>query len=177
MRLEGTRVILRDWRAEDAAPYAALNADPEVRRYFTGTLSRAESDAQIARFQAHQAAHGFCFWALEAPGVAPCAGFVGLQWADDLPNPPKIELGWRLARAHWGLGFATEAALLCVDFAFARLGLAELFAYTAEGNWPSRRVMLRLGMAEAGDFLHPSVPADHKLARHVLYRLPRPPGL
>lgn len=175
--LQGERVLLRAWREADRAPFAALNADPEVRRFFTGTLTRAESDAQIDRFTAHQAQHGFCFWALEVPGVAPCAGFVGLQWADDLPNSPQVELGWRLARHAWGFGYATEAARLCVGFAFGPLKLDVLHAYTAEGNLASRRVMQRLGMEEAGNFLHPSVPTSHPLAPHVLYRLPRPPGL
>jgi RimJ/RimL family protein N-acetyltransferase len=118
--------------------------------------------------------HGFCFWALEVPGVAPCAGFVGLQHSDDIPGEPGIEIGWRLDRAAWGFGYATEAARLCVDHAFGPLGLETLVAYTAAGNAPSRRVMQRLGMAEAGDFLHPALPPDHALARHVVYRLGRP---
>jgi ribosomal-protein-alanine N-acetyltransferase len=171
--LRGERTLLRPWRDADRAPYAALNADPEVRRWFPGTLTPAESNAQIDRFIAHQAAHDFCFWALELPGVTPCAGFVGLQHSDTIPGPHTIEIGWRLARDAWGCGYATEAARLSVAFAFDRLGLDVLHAYTAEGNAPSRRVMQRLGMQQTGDFLHPSLAPDHPLARHVLYRLRR----
>jgi RimJ/RimL family protein N-acetyltransferase len=63
------RMILRPWRDEDYAPYAALNADPEVRRYWAATLAMEESDAQAAGFQKHIEEHGFGFWAAELPGL------------------------------------------------------------------------------------------------------------
>lgn len=176
--LEGARVRLRDWREADRAPYAALNADPAVREYFTGLMTRAECDAQIDRFAAHLAQYGFGFWALEIPGVADCAGFVGLKHLGDTdPIGPGVEIGWRLARAAWGQGYATEAARLCVDFAFRQLGLPELLAWTAAANQPSRRVMQRLGMVLAREFDHPRIPPGHPLRPHVLYRLQGPAAL
>ena len=86
-----------------------------------------------------------------------------------------MEIGWRLARETWGQGYATEAAHAVADHAFGPLGLDALVAFTAEWNRPSRRVMEKLGMTHdpAEDFLHPRLPADHKLSRHVLYRLSR----
>jgi len=83
-----------------------------------------------------------------------------------------VEIGWRLSRAAWGFGFATEAARTAADFAFGELGLAELVSYTAEQNARSRAVMRRLGMRHdpADDFDHPRV-VESELRRHVLYRL------
>lgn len=172
--LRTSRVALREWRESDRASYAALNADPEVRKYFTTVHTRAESDAEIDRFIAHQAAYGFCFWALEIPGLLDCAGFVGLRrlGAGDLVGP-GVEIGWRLARAAWGAGYATEAARLCVDYAFGRLQLDELLSWTAALNTPSRRLMERLGMTLVREFAHPRIAAGHPLRPHVLYHLTR----
>lgn len=169
------RLLLRPWRDEDYAPYAALNADPEVRRWWSaGVLSRADSDAQAASLRKHIEEHGFGFWAIDVPGVAPFIGFVGLQHErDNLPFAPTVEAGWRLARAFWGQGFALEAARAATEDGFARFQFPEIVAYAVEGNKASRRVMERLGMSHdpADDFDHPHHAADDPLRRHVLYRL------
>ncbi len=170
------RLVLRPWREEDRAPFAALNADPAVRRWFPSTLSRAESDASFDRLQAHVAEHGFGFWAAEVPGEAPFVGFVGLQHVGfEAPFTPAVEIGWRLARAFWGRGLATEAARASLAHAFGPLGLDEVVAFTVPGNAPSRRVMTRIGMLhdETGDFDHPAVAAGHPMRRCLLYRIGR----
>ena len=171
--LRTARLVLRDWRDDDLAPFAALNADPAVMAHFPAPLSRHESDAMAARIRAAIAERGFGFWAVEAPGVAPFVGFVGLSVPGfDAPFTPCVEIGWRLARAHWGRGYATEAARAALADAFGRLGLAEVVAFTVPANAPSRAVMTRLGMTRdpADDFDHPLLPAGHPLRRHVLYR-------
>jgi ribosomal-protein-alanine N-acetyltransferase len=170
------RLLLRPWRETDLPAYAALNADPEVRRWFPGTLDRAQSDAQAAWLQAHIAAHGFGFWAVEVPGAEPFIGFVGLQHVTiAAPFAPAIEAGWRLARAQWGRGYATEAARAALAHGFGALGLAAIVAFTVPGNLASRRVMERIGMRRdaAGDFDHPDLPEGDPLRRHVLYRVSR----
>ena len=167
------RLLLRPWREDDFAPYAALNADPEVRRWFEGTLTREQSDAQAIELQSHIAAHGFGFWAVEVPGVAPFVGFVGLKHVSfDAPFTPAIEIGWRLARAHWSKGYATEAALAALAHAFGPLRLAEVVSFAVPGNLPSRRVMERIGMRRdpGGDFDYPYLPEAHPFRRHMFYR-------
>ena len=88
---------------------------------------------------------------------------------------PCVEIGWRLAADHWGHGYATEAAQRVLQRAFTDDGLSDVVSFTTETNRRSRRVMERLGMhhSRAEDFDHPSLPADHPLIRHVLYRLRR----
>ena len=168
------RLILRPWRAEDLEPFAAMSADPEVMEHFPSTLTRAESDAVATAIGGEIETHGFGFWALEVPGVAPFIGFAGIRTVTfDAPFTPAVEIGWRLAPAHWGKGYATEAARAALVHGFGALGLAEIVAFTIPANLPSQAVMQRLGMTrnEAEDFAHPKVPPDHPMSRHVLYRL------
>ncbi|MBX7097831.1 MAG: GNAT family N-acetyltransferase [Myxococcaceae bacterium] len=175
--LPTSRVVLRDWRDEDLAPFAALNADPAVMEHFPACLTRAESDALAARIRTRLAARGFGLWALELPGVATFAGFVGLTVPIfEAHFTPCVEIGWRLARVHWGHGYAQEAARAALAFGFDVLDLPEVVALTVPGNARSRRVMEALGMRHdvADDFDHPSLPAGHPLQRHVLYRKRRP---
>ncbi len=138
------RLRLREWRDSDLAPFAALNADSQVMRYFPEPLDRA--------------------------------GFVGLMVpAFEAHFTPYTEIGWRLARAAWGRGYATEAARAALDYAFDVINADEVVAMTVPSNRPSRAVMERLGMTRdpADDFDHPSLPEGHALQRHVLYRKQR----
>jgi ribosomal-protein-alanine N-acetyltransferase len=172
--LTTARLRLRPWHQDDLAPFAALNADPQVMQFFPKALTRAESDATAGRIRDHFARHGFGFWAVEAPGVASLVGFVGLAVPSfEAHFTPCVEIGWRLAREHWGRGYATEAAAAALAFGFRDLKLDEIVAFTVPANLPSRRVMDRLGMTHSpsDDFDHPFLPAGHPLRPHVLYRL------
>lgn len=175
--LRTDRLLLRGWRDADSAPFAALNADPAVVEHLTGPLSREESDAFVDRIEAHWEAHGWGLWAVEVPGVAPFVGYVGLWPLPPLDLDPPIEIGWRLAAAHWGQGYATEAARACLPVAFENLGLPRLYSITVPRNRRSIGVMRRIGMSRVpdGDFDHPNVDAatHPHLVRHVLHRLTR----
>lgn len=171
-----SRLLLRQWTDADRAPFAALNADPEVMRWFPFTLSREESDALADRISGHIAEHGWGLWALEVADGGAFAGFTGLARPRfEAHFTPAVEIGWRLPRWAWGRGYATEAARAGLAYAFGTLGLDEVVSFTAAGNLPSRAVMERLGMTRdpADDFDHPMVERDHPLSRCVLYRLGR----
>jgi RimJ/RimL family protein N-acetyltransferase len=174
--LRTERLRLRRWRPEDRELFARLNADPKVVEYLPGALSRAESDALIARIEAGWYEDGYGLWAVEVPGVAPFVGFVGLSTANfDARFTPAVEVGWRLAARAWGSGYATEAGRAALAYGFDDVGLNEIVSFTAQGNTRSRRVMERLGMRRdpADDFDHPRVAEGSQLRRHVLYRLDR----
>lgn len=105
------RLILRPWRPADREPFTAMNADPTVAEFLPNTLSRAESDALLDRIETHIDQHGFGLWAVEIVGICPCAGFLGLSVPRfEAHFTPCVEIGWRLAAAHWGRGYATEGA-------------------------------------------------------------------
>jgi RimJ/RimL family protein N-acetyltransferase len=178
IELDTPRLRLRRWRDSDLAPFAALNADPVVMEFFPSALSRAESDAVAARIRGSFAERGWGLWAVEAPGVSPFIGFVGL----DVPGPhipvsPCVEIGWRIAAEHWGRGYASEAARAALAAGFERLGLHEIVSFTSVINRRSRAVMERIGMRSSGEtFEHPNVPAGSPLRAHVVYRLARAGG-
>ncbi len=169
------RLVLRQWREADLEPFGVLNADPEVMRYFPSPLTRQESDALGEQVQAIIAQRGWGLWAVEVIEGAPFIGFVGLNEARfEAHFTPAVEVGWRLARGHWGRGYATEAASAAIAFGFEELRLDEIVSFTAAVNERSRQVMQRLCMVRdhAGDFDHPLVPQG-PLRAHVLFRLPR----
>lgn len=175
--LRTERLVLRGWRDEDRAAFAALNADPEVMEHFRSTLDRATSDAEAAVMAATLEQDGWGHWAVTLRDDDAFLGFTGLDVVDfPAAFTPATEIGWRFARHAWGHGYATEAARAVLAFAFERLALDEVVSFTATTNTRSQRVMERLGLHHdpADDFDHPRVPAGHRLRRHVLYRLARP---
>jgi RimJ/RimL family protein N-acetyltransferase len=174
VELETERLILRAWRDEDLAPFARMNADPRVMEFFPQTYDEAESAEGLARIRAHFAAHAFGLWAVEVKGGPAFVGMVGLAVPSFQARfTPCVEVGWRLLPEHWRQGYATEGARGALAFGFGTLGLREIVSFTTVNNWPSRRVMERLGMSHTpdDDFLHPSLPDGHPLRPHVLYRL------
>lgn len=176
--LRTARLLLREWRDEDADPFAALATHPDVMRYYyRPPADRAACDAWIAGMRRRNDEHGFAYWAVELTDEADLIGAVGLTrvLSPGFPFAPAVEIGWRLANTHWGHGYATEAARCVIDDGFGRLGLGEIVAFTFPLNERSRRVMQRLGMSRdpADDFDHPGVPEGHEMRRHVLYRIRR----
>ena len=164
------RLVLRRWRGTDREPFARLNADAEVTRYFPAALTRAKSDDLAARADAMFDLYGYGLWALERRDTGDFIGFTGLApMPDGIPGAGGVEVGWRLARSAWGHGFATEAATAALRFGFDTLGLAELNSITAVGNIRSRQVMERLGMRLADEFEHPRLPEGSPLRPHVRY--------
>lgn len=173
LEIDTPRLRLRQWRAADRAPFAALNADPRVMEHFPSTLDRAASDAIAGRCEAHIAERGWGFWAAERQDSGDFIGFVGLNVPTAaLPFAPCVEIGWRLAHSAWGQGLASEAARAALSAGFGTLGLSEIVSFTALSNRRSQAVMERLGMRRtAEDFDHPVLPEGHPLRRHCLYRL------
>jgi len=173
------RLLLRPWQDDDLEPFAALNADARVMEHMPAPMSRADSDLLAKRIRDHWAERGFGLWAVEVPGVARFAGFVGLMVPSfDAHFTPCVEVGWRLAAGHWGKGYATEGARAALAHGFEVLGLEEIVSMTVLANVRSWHVMERLGMVRdaAGDFDHPRLPEGHRLRRHILYRLRRAAG-
>ena len=173
--LRTERLLLRRWRESDLEPWAAMNADPEVREYLGDVLTREQSDASVAAFQAEFDERGYGWWAIEVQATGEFIGFAGLD--DVEPGLPVtgVEIGWRLSRASWGHGYATEAARATLTFGFDTLNLPEILAITTATNTRSQAVMRRLGMTHnpAHNFEDPSAAPNGPLRHHVVYRTPR----
>ncbi len=168
------RLLLRRWREGDLAPFAAMSADPDVMRHFPSFVSEEETHALVERFERHFDEHGFGPWALEHDGEF--IGFTGLL-VHTFPAhfTPAVEVGWRLRKAAWGRGFATEAAREALRVGFDEHRVDEIVSMTVPANVKSVAVMERLGMSRDpdDDFDHPRIPEGSPLRRHVLYRMPR----
>ncbi len=128
--------------------------------FLPATLAREESDAMARRCQTGIDERGFGLWALEVPGRGDFIGYVGLSVpCFEAAFTPCVEIGWRIARAHWGNGYVTEAAKLTLDFGFTVAAFKEIVSFTVPDNVRSRAVMRRLGMSHRSedDFDHPAV--------------------
>jgi RimJ/RimL family protein N-acetyltransferase len=164
-------VALRQWKDSDFEPYAAMNADAEVMRYFLAPVSRSEAVEWFGRMREAIDDRGWGIWAVDVDGLF--AGMVGLnipRWP--LPFMPCTEILWRFRREYWGRSVAFEAANQALAYGFTHVGLAEIVAFTTPPNFRSIRLMERLGFTRdaAEDFDHPAIPKGHPLRRHLLYR-------
>ncbi|MEE9336046.1 MAG: GNAT family N-acetyltransferase [Granulosicoccaceae bacterium] len=170
---ETERLVLRRWKDSDRKPFAQMNANPKVMEYFSRLRTLEESENMIELCNSRIEEHGFSFWAVERKDSNQFIGFVGLsRYTADLPFCPCVEIGWRLSHQHWGHGFATEAAIKCLEVGFKQLALPEIVSFTPLLNQRSRNVMLKIGMTDCEkNFLHPSETAKSGLQVHCMYKI------
>jgi RimJ/RimL family protein N-acetyltransferase len=166
---------LRQWKESDFEHFAAMNADPDVMRYFLAALTRSESLEMFGRLRTTIDQRGWGVWAVEVDGSL--AGMVGLHIPKyQLPFSPCTEVLWRLRKEFWGRGIGHSAAMQAMEYGFSKVGLTEIVAFTTPPNHRSIRLMARLGLERdhQGDFDHPVVPEGHPLRRHILFRKQTP---
>lgn len=172
MIVKTKRLLLRPWQKKDLKPFYRMNADERVMEYFPKTLTLEESDHLFKKISTHIEQVAWGLWAVEVPEMASFIGFIGLFPVSFTSHfTPAVEIGWRLAYPYWGNGYATEGALATLKVGFETLHLSEIVSFTAKQNNRSIKVMKKIGMHQADDFDHPKLTLDHRLSRHVLYRL------
>lgn len=171
-RLETERLVLRDWRADDWAPFwRDTNTEP-VMRWLGGVMDQAKLEAAQGRILAYAADHGHTFWAVE--GKADCAviGFCGLKRSNQAGGPQgEFEVGWRLRETAWGQGYAKEAAAASLEYAFAELDAPQVIALTVQGNSGSWGLMERLGMERRADLDFANADFDPETGRIIVYAI------
>jgi RimJ/RimL family protein N-acetyltransferase len=165
MFLETERLILDTWRAEEWEQLKPIATDPEVMRYITG--GRPWSHEQIRTFVERQRAlyseRGYCRWKLSEKATGMMIGFCGIGFWRDAPDP---EIGWWLARSHWGRGLATEAARSALQDAFERAQLPRVTSVAYIENAASIRIMHKLGLEFETEFENEGI----RLVRYALTR-------
>ncbi len=172
--IETERLCLREWRDDDMEPFYQMNQDTKVLEFLIGPLSMEAVRKFIVDKNQTLVEKKYTLWAVEEKSTGNMIGFIGLQEClPPLPFAPALEIAWRLGFQYWGRGYATEGATAVLDYGFKTLKISEIVSYTAASNYRSQRVMEKIGMKRdlAGDFLHPKLPSDHRLAQHVLYRV------
>jgi len=173
--LETPRLILRQWKEADHEPYIELNLDKEVMEFFPSVSTPEETMQQIERVTRHIEEYGYGFFAVERKDNHQFIGFTGLSHPRfESYFTPCVEIGWRLSKANWGRGFATEAAEACLAYGFKELALEEIYSFTAVLNKRSEQVMIKTGMTKQGLFDHPSIAEGSALKKHVLYKMNAP---
>jgi RimJ/RimL family protein N-acetyltransferase len=150
IRLETDRLLLRPFCDADIDAYAAMCADPEVMRYMgdRGVLTREDAWRQMAMLAGHWHLRGFGMWAVEERSTGTFIGRVGLHFPDGWPDR---EIGWALARPHWGRGFALEAARAALTHAFEHLRWPRAISLIDPENRRSIQLAERLGEQPEGE--------------------------
>ena len=147
--VETDRLLLRGWRDSDIDAWAELSADDEVMRSLGHKSGLTFGDAwgEMARLAGHWALKGFGHWVLELRASGELVGRAGLFYPPDWPG---LEVGWTVARPHWGNAYAGEAARASMEWARAELGADHLISLIADDNHRSQRVAEKLGMEQEG---------------------------
>src|SRR5215831_6625874 len=156
------RLGLRTWIDTDFIPFAKMNKDKEVMEYFLNILTDDETKLMINRINLHFNTHGFGLYAIEELTSKKFIGYTGFM----IPAfksffTPCVEIGWRIKREEWNNGYATEAAVACLQYGFADLQFDKIYSFTSIKNWRSEKVMQKIGMMKEGEFNHPNIPSDH----------------
>jgi RimJ/RimL family protein N-acetyltransferase len=149
--LRTERLVMRGHRADDADAFAELSADDEVMRWVGGPMERGRAWRHMATLVGHWELRGYGRWALEVRETGELVGHAGL-WCPE--GWPGIEVGWTLARAHWGSGLATEAARASLEWGWRELGLDRVISLIDPGNLRSQAVARRIGAHPTDEVFH-----------------------
>ena len=169
--LKTERLGLRNWVEADKAPFIEMCKDEEVMKHFPMPLSEIETLGLIERLQAHFDLHGYCYFAVDIIETGEFIGFTGLakqSW--ESKYTPCVDMGWRLKKEAWGKGYATEAALGCLNAAFSKFGIKEVLSFATNTNTASENVMKKIGMKYIGNVQHPAIIDDPRFQHCVVYR-------
>jgi len=160
--LETERLRLREWRAADFEPFAAIYGDEAQARYIGGACGRNDAWRRMAAFAGHWTLRGYGLWALEAREGGAFQGWSGLWNPEGWIEP---EIGWALAPGAQGQGLAGEAAARARAYAYDILGWTTAISLIAMPNQRSIALAERLGArlertlmfrdVETGIFRHP----------------------
>ena len=163
------RLVLRPFTAGDLDELAAIHAEESFWWYpLRAGMTREETAAFLERTLERYESDGFGIEALVERATGSMIGWAGLAVPHFLPEVlPAVEVGWRLARAQWGRGLATEAGAAAVDFGFTAGGLTRIVSIFEPENAASGRVMERLGFSH---FLTTTGPRGEEVAVTELTR-------
>ena len=151
--LETSRLQLRAFTDDDRPLYAAMRADPDVIRYLPGgeALVPFADEIAVSRLKRFREgwSRGFGIWAVEDRETRGFVGYCGLDAGGS--RSQDVEVLYGFARAHWGKGYAREAASAALVFGFERLHLPRIVGFAVAKNGASRRVLEAIGLAFQGE--------------------------
>ena len=178
--IETARLRLRPWLAEDRPAFEALVNTPAMMAHLGGVKPASGIDAMFEKRLEDQAAHGCAYWATELRASGALAGSCGIRIASnygaEAPVAGMPEIGWRISEAHWGKGYAREAAEASIAWGWAHLASPAIGAWTTIANTGSWGLMERLGMQRRPDldFRLSGYAPDDPVGAMIVYLLERP---
>lgn len=147
-----------------------MNADAAAMEFFPSCLTREQSMDFLLRMQSMYEKKAYCYFAVDLLSKKEIIGFIGLcEQIYESEFTPCVDIGWRISPLHWNNGYATEGAIRCLQYAFETLILAELYAIAPKVNLKSERIMKKIGMKKAGEFIHPKLAQYPTLKVCVIY--------
>ncbi len=142
--------------------------------HFPSVLSRTEVEDLLKRLKIHHSKHGFTYFAIEILESGDFIGMIGLAFQEYQSEfTPAIDVGWRLKKAAWGQGYATEGAKRCLEYGLKELQIDKIIAVCTIANDKSESVMKKIGMTKMGRFKHPELVNYPELEEHICYEIAR----
>jgi [ribosomal protein S5]-alanine N-acetyltransferase len=175
MIIETDRLCLRVWRISDWTDFRPIATNPSVMRFINGGIPWSDQEIQsfvkrqIELYEEKQ----YCRWKLSMKGATGIIGFCGVGLWQNAP-----EVGWWLAPQWWGQGLATEAARATLLDAYQRTDLDRIISVVRPANVASTRVMEKLGLVKASEFMNDGVPLlKYEITRAIFFSQPRNLGV
>ena len=145
--IETERLILRPAAREDLDGWAELMADPEASRFIGGPVARGAAWRGMMTMAGSWALNGFAMFSMVERDTGRWIGRTG-PWQPE--QWPGTEVGWGILKSAWGRGYAYEAAVATIDWAFEHLGWTEVIHCIDPANTPSQKLAERLGATNRG---------------------------
>ena len=163
--LETERLILRHLTLDDVDSIFAVIGDPETMKFYPQTFTREDAVRWVTRSQERYRSDGYGLFAVVLKSVSEVIGDCGLM-RQEVEGESMLEVGYHFRRDRWGHGYATEAARMCMTYAFRDLAARKVISLIVPENLPSRRVAERNGMTVERQVTFHELP-------HLLYAMKR----
>lgn len=168
--LESKRLSFHPWSKDDLGLLVGLNMDEDVMHFFPSTQDATESEKWLERQMGMFEKYGFCYFKTIEKETNDFVGIIGLSMQEyKSPFNPSVDLGYRIHKAFWNKGMATEGGKACLNFA-KELGLTKISCVASKINKPSIQVMEKLGFTYQYDFIHSSMESESHLQPCVFYQ-------
>ena len=175
------RLGIRNWRDSDLSEFAKMGQDEEVMKYFPSLLSEKQTIGLMERMKIQLKEKGYAYLPIEILDNQEFIGMIGmsdqkyeinLEQSDEVLSA-FVDIGWRLKRAAWGKGYATEGARAWMNYGFDKLKFETIYSVAPVINVPSQNVMEKLGFEKIGAFNHPKIEPAHPTRKCALFKKER----
>ena len=172
------RLRIRNWKESDLLEFVKMGQDEKVMQYFPSLLSEKQTMDFVERMQLQLEKKGYAYLPVETLDNQEFIGMIGMsdqKYDIKLEESEEafsefVDIGWRLKRAAWGKGYATEGARAWMNYGFEKLKFETIYSVAPVINIPSQKVMEKIGLEKIGTFNHPKIEPTHPTRKCALYK-------